>query len=70
MDARDLTDLEWRCRRCATLLGVELHGRMHLKYEGAQYVVTGLVKATCRRCDTTNETLCPRDDARGASAVS
>ena len=61
------TNFEWRCTRCGTLLGVELHGRMHLKYKSAQYVVTGAVKAVCRRCETTNETFCPRAPARGAS---
>jgi hypothetical protein len=43
---------------------------MHLKYKDAQYVVTGRVKAVCRRCETTNETVCPRGDARGQSVVS
>jgi hypothetical protein len=42
-------DKEWRCRKCGTLLGVERKGRLHLKYKTAQYVVTGPVKAVCRR---------------------
>ncbi len=70
MESRALTTFEWRCTCCGTLLGVELHRRMHLKYKDAQYVVTGRVKAVCRRCETTNETVCPRGDARGQSVVS
>jgi hypothetical protein len=52
------TTFEWRCFHCGTLLGIELRGRMHLKYKTAQYVVTGPVVAVCRRCDATNETVC------------
>jgi hypothetical protein len=70
MDTRAVTNFEWRCTHCGTLLGVELRGRMHLKYKSAQYVVTGPVRAVCRRCETTNETFCPRGDARGESAAS
>jgi hypothetical protein len=46
------------------LLGVEVRGRMHLKYKSAQYAVAGAVTAVCRRCETTNEAVCPRGDAR------
>ena len=53
---------EWRCRTCGTLLGVERHGRLHLKYKSAQYVVTGAVTAVCRRCETTNESVSPRPE--------
>jgi phage FluMu protein Com len=70
MDTRAVTNFEWRCTHCGTLLGVELRGRMHLKYKSAQYVVTGPVRAVCRRCETTNETFCPRGNARGESAAS
>jgi hypothetical protein len=60
---------EWRCRGCGTLLGVERQGRLHLKYKNAQYVVTGPVTAICRRCEASNETVCPRGDDAGAVAT-
>jgi phage FluMu protein Com len=66
MDTRAVTNFEWRCVRCGTLLGVEVRGRMHLKYKSALYTVTGAVTAVCRRCDATNETVCPPGDARAA----
>jgi phage FluMu protein Com len=66
MDTRPVTSFEWRCTRCGALLGVEVRGRMHLKYKTAQYVVAGVVTAVCRRCEMTNETFCPRDDAHVA----
>ncbi len=58
---------EWRCRKCGTLLGVERKGRLHLKYKTAQYVVTGPVKAVCRRCAEINETVCPSGASSAAS---
>ena len=60
-------DKEWRCRKCGTLLGVERKGRLHLKYKTAQYVVTGPVKAVCRRCAESNETVCPQGSSPTAS---
>jgi hypothetical protein len=54
------TDREWRCRVCDCLLGVERGQAIHLKYKTAEYVVTGTVTATCRRCSAPNETSCPR----------
>ncbi len=50
------SEREWRCQACGTLLGLERQGRLHLKYKTAQYVVTGRVTATCRRCSAENRT--------------
>ncbi len=49
---------EWRCKRCGTLLGVEVGARLHLRYKQAQYVVDGgdyNVIAVCRTCFTVND---------------
>jgi DNA invertase Pin-like site-specific DNA recombinase len=34
-----VSEKEWRCRQCGTLLGVERGGKLHLKYKTAQFVV-------------------------------
>ncbi len=47
--------VEWRCRNCGGLLGVERNGRIHLKHRRAQFVVRGEVLAVCHRCAEINE---------------
>ena len=62
---KSLSEQEWRCRKCRSLLGVERSGRLHLKYKEAQFVVEGTVTAVCRRCSELNETQSSRQqDAR------
>lgn len=51
-----IPQVEWRCRKCGGLLGVERGGRIHLKYRRAQFVVRGEVLAVCPRCSELNET--------------
>ena len=47
---------EWRCTRCAKLLGVCRDGRMHLRFtRGHEYFVGFPVVATCRGCGTLNQ---------------
>ena len=45
-----IPQVEWRCRKCGGLLGVERGGRIHLKYRRAQFVVRVEVMAVCHRC--------------------
>ena len=52
----NIPQVEWRCRKCGGLLGVERGGRIHLKYRRAQFVVRGEVMAVCHRCSELNET--------------
>lgn len=47
--------IDWRCRKCGALLGVERDGKLHLKYKTAQFIVEGRVIAVCRRCTEFNE---------------
>ena len=51
-----IPQVEWRCRKCGGLLGVERDGRIHLKHRRAQFVVRGEVMAVCHRCSELNET--------------
>ena len=44
-----MTEEEWRCRKCRTLLGVRRGGRVHLKHKRALLVVRGHVMAVCLR---------------------
>ncbi|PKN53963.1 MAG: hypothetical protein CVU56_29085 [Deltaproteobacteria bacterium HGW-Deltaproteobacteria-14] len=50
-----MTEKEWRCRKCGTLLGVHRRGRVHIKHKRAQFVVRGHVEAVCPRCAELNE---------------
>ena len=50
----------WRCDTCATLLGVERDGELHVKYKEAQYWIRGACRHTCRRCGAMNTRLAPR----------
>jgi len=64
-----MTEDEWRCRKCGTLLGVRRGGRVHVKHKRAQLVVRGHVMAVCPRCAELNETdtTPPTDDLRPAA---
>ena len=48
--------IDWRCRTCGGLLGVQRDGRLHIKRRGAQYAVRGEVLAVCPRCAELNTT--------------
>lgn len=51
-------EVEWRCRRCGTLLGIVSGDRLHLRYKDAQYIVCGTdpeVIAVCRSCKSVDE---------------
>ena len=50
-----MSEHQWRCKRCQTLLGVEKGGQLYLKYKKAQFVVQGAVLAVCRSCAELNE---------------
>ena len=51
---------EWRCGRCAKLLGVCRDRRMHLRFaRGHEYFVGFPVVATCRGCGTLNQASAP-----------
>ena len=41
---------QWRCPGCGNLLGVRSGGEIEVRYKDARYVVTGSVRAQCRRC--------------------
>jgi phage FluMu protein Com len=58
---------DWRCRKCATLLGVRRAGRVHVKHKRAQLVLRGHVMAVCPRCAELNETETASEDARPAA---
>lgn len=58
-----MTEEEWRCRSCGTLLGVRRAERIHVKHKRAQLVVRGHVMAVCPRCAELNEA-----DSASASA--
>ena len=54
------SDSEWRCTRCAKLLGVCRDGQMHLRFaRGHEYFVGFPVVATCRGCGTLNHATAP-----------
>lgn len=59
-----MSEREWRCKKCETLLGVERGGRLYLKYKKAQFVVQGAVLAVCRSCAELNELSTPPPAAR------
>lgn len=62
------TALDWRCRKCGTLLGIHRGESVHVKHKRAQLVVRGHVMAVCPRCAELNETdTTPTDDARPAA---
>ena len=49
------TDREWRCSKCAKLLGVRRDSQMHLRFaRGHEYLVGFPVVATCRGCGSLN----------------
>lgn len=51
---------DWRCTRCAKLLGVHRDGGMHLRFaRGHEYFVGFPVVATCRGCGTLNQATAP-----------
>ena len=51
---------DWRCTRCAKLLGVCRDGRMHLRFaRGHDYLVSLPATATCRGCGTLNQASAP-----------
>jgi hypothetical protein len=58
-------DQEWRCEKCATLLGVLRGDRVHVKHKRAQFVVRGQVMAVCPRCSD----LCELDTAARPEAA-
>lgn len=45
---------QWRCSNCGLLLGMRSGGEIELRYKDARYVVSGSVRASCRRCGTEN----------------
>ncbi len=45
---------QWRCSSCALLLGMRNGSEIEVRYKDARYVVSGAVRATCRRCGTEN----------------
>lgn len=53
------TEKEWRCRCCGTLLGIEMLGKLTMRYKTATFVVVGTVQAICRRCSDFNEIIVP-----------
>jgi len=63
------SEREWRCHACGTLLGLAAEGKLHLKYKTAQYTVTGVVTATCRRCSAENQMVCTPDAPAGGRAA-
>ncbi len=51
-------EVEWRCKRCSTLLGIVSGNRLYLRYKDAQYIVCGTdpeVIAVCRTCKSVDE---------------
>jgi hypothetical protein len=44
----------WRCHACATLLGVERDGELHVKYKEAHYWIRGGCRHVCRCCGAMN----------------
>jgi hypothetical protein len=52
--------MEWRCTRCAKLLGICRDSRMHLRFaRGHDYLVSLPATATCRGCGTLNQASAP-----------
>lgn len=45
---------QWRCSSCGLLLGMRTGGEIEVRYKDARYVVSGTVRASCRRCGTDN----------------
>ena len=66
-----MSEREWRCKQCETLLGIERGGKLYLKYKKAHFVVQGAVLAVCRSCSELNEMATPSppvcDGPRAAS---
>ena len=62
---------EWRCKKCDTLLGVEIGARLHLRYKQVQYVVDGgdyNVIAVCRNCFSVNDRNCEEEPPPSVAA--
>jgi len=47
---------DWRCSRCAKLLGVRGRGKLHICVHGHDYTVSFPVEAVCRGCGCFNRT--------------
>lgn len=62
------TERPWRCCACRALLGIERGQHLHLRYKTAEFIISGLVTTTCRRCGAPNDILCPRPPRDGSPA--
>ena len=47
---------EWRCLECRKLLGVRHGPRLHIRFQGHNYLVNLPVEASCRGCGAVNRT--------------
>ena len=59
---------EWRCARCSALLGRRCDAELHIRHKAFEIYATGRVRAMCRRCGTTNETVHVPATGDGASS--
>ncbi|MGV8986059.1 MAG: hypothetical protein ACOH2H_26385 [Cypionkella sp.] len=50
------TGAEWRCLECNKLLGMRRGGKLQVRVQGHDYLVSLPVEAKCRGCDTYNRT--------------
>ncbi|HEY1692860.1 MAG TPA: hypothetical protein VGG39_11900 [Polyangiaceae bacterium] len=48
------TTRAWRCRACASVLGLLRGGELHLRRGDVELWVTGSCRRRCRRCGATN----------------
>jgi RNase P subunit RPR2 len=56
---------QWRCPGCGNLLGVRNGTEIEVRYKDARYVVTGAVRAHCRRCGRETATTTTASAASG-----
>ena len=61
----------WRCTVCGSILGIEMDGRLEVRWKAAAYtyIGTGDVDTNCRRCGKHNRFHLPTEMREPASPM-
>jgi RNase P subunit RPR2 len=61
--------MEWRCRKCQTLLGTARLNKLHLRNHEADFLVYGGILAVCVRCREIHEFVTQAADSQPVADV-
>lgn len=61
--------LEWRCRKCQTLLGTARLNKVHLHNHETEYLIDGGILAVCIRCREIHEFFTHAADSQAVDNV-